>query len=238
MKDRAFAGGSVEEALSLASRELGLPREALRYVVLEAGAPGGRGLGATQARIVVLLDSAPARPPAQGPDEEPAPGWRPGEGADPRRELAGVMRKILDAAGLDLDLQVDSEEDTVRVRLRGPDRDFFYGEEGEVLPATEHLLQRMFGRALAGYRIRLECEGYRERRDQEVRARALALAAAVKETGVARTTEPLNAYERRLVHLAVGALEGLHTFSVGEGDDRRVTVAPRSAEPAAGGDGT
>ena len=236
MRDRAFSGGSVEEALNAASRELGLAPEALRYVVLETGAPAGRGLGATPARIVVLLDS-PAPRPAPSREDQPEP-MPPGEGTDPQRELAAVVRKMLDAAGLDLELQVESEEDTIRVRLLGPDRDFFYGEEGEVLPAAEHLLQRMFGRVLAGYRIRLECEGYRERRDQEVRARALALAAAVKETGVARTTEPLNAYERRLVHLAVGEVEELVTFSVGEGDDRRVTVALRSAGPAAGGDGT
>ena len=94
----------------------------------------------------------------------------------------------------------------------------------------------MFGRRLAGQRISLECEGYRQRRDEAVRALAQALAAAVKESGEARTTPPLNAYERRLVHLAVGGEEGLMTYSVGEGEDRRVTVAPRPADRASGGD--
>lgn len=234
MKDRAFSGRDVEEAVGVACRDLGVAREALRYVVLDAGTAPGLGLKATPARIAVLLDAGPARA-ASPRREEAEPEARERGPGEPGEDLGAVVRKILEAAGLDLSVSLESVEDAVHVRLTGPDRDFFYGEEGEVLGATEHLLQRMFGRRLAGRRISLECEGYRERRDEAIRALARALAAAVKESGEARTTPPLNAYERRLIHLAVGGEEGLVTYSVGEGEDRRVTVAPRPADPASGG---
>jgi len=131
-------------------------------------------------------------------------------------------------------VELESGEDALVVRLAGPDRDFFYGEEGEVLRAVEHLLQRMLDRG-GGDRRRMvvECEGYRDRRDQALRAEAATLAAAVKAGGEARITRPLNAYERRIVHLALSGEETLVTFSVGEGEDRRVTIAPRDA-PAPG----
>ncbi len=84
----------------------------------------------------------------------------------------------------------------------------------------------MFATAGGEEPLRLECEGFRERRDAGPARPALTLATAVREDGVARTTGPLNAYERRVVHVALSQVEGVVTYSVGEGSDRRVTVAP------------
>ena len=73
MKDHVFSGADVPEALALAAANLGLPLAELRYVVLEPGTPGGRGLSPTPARIAVLLH------------EEPAPGARPRRPGAPAR---------------------------------------------------------------------------------------------------------------------------------------------------------
>ena len=70
MKDRVFSGSDVSEAVALAAANLGLPLAQLRYVVLEAGSPGGRGLSPTPARIAVLLEDPPeagSRRPAPSP---------------------------------------------------------------------------------------------------------------------------------------------------------------------------
>ena len=83
-------------------------------------------------------------------------------------------------------------------------------------------------------RLIVECEGYRTRRDDALRRRALLLAEQVLADGRPRRTEPLNSYERRIVHVTLAEMEGVRTFSVGEGADRRVTVAP--AGPDAPGD--
>jgi spoIIIJ-associated protein len=222
----------VEEALAAASRELGLPLPALRYVVLQRGSRARLGLGATPARIAVLLDDDD--PPAGGrlgggPDAE-SPG-----GSDTEAEIRRVVEAILAGGELDLKMEVESAADAIVVRLAGPDRGFFYGEEGEVLRAVEHLLQRIAARGGGPRRrVLVECEGYRERRDQALRAEARALAAAVKASGEPRTTRPLNSYERRIVHLALAGEETISTFSVGEGEDRRVTIAPRTAPPPGG----
>lgn len=237
MKDRAFSGRDVEEAVGVACRDLGVRREALRYVVLDPGSAPGLGLKATPARIAVLLDAGAADLTPRRHDEPETTAPAPG-GAEPEEELRAVVGKLLEAARLELTVDLEEREDTLVVRLAGRDRNFFYGEDGEVLRATEHLLQRMFGWRLAGRRISLECEGYRERREEAIRAEARALAAAVKESGVARTMRPLNAYERRIVHLALSGEEGVATFSVGEGEDRRVTVAPRPGERSAGAEGS
>jgi spoIIIJ-associated protein len=77
------------------------------------------------------------------------------------------------------------------------------------------------------------CPGYRETRDESLRAEALALAQAVRSDGRPRESRPLNSYERRIIHVVVSEEPGLRTFSVGEGAERRVTVA--LADPEAAG---
>jgi spoIIIJ-associated protein len=223
VKDRLFSGPDVDEALAVAAASLGLPRAELRYVVLEAGTAGGRGLKPTAARIAVLLPE-PSRPEEPPRDREPAPATP----EDPRSGLRETVRAVAEAGGLDVEAEVEEGERAVVVRLRGPDVAFFLGPEGrgEVLRATEHLLQRLHGAALQPRPLRLTCEGFRERRDEALAEEARRLAAAVRADGQPREMEPLNAYERRVVHVSLQGEAGVTTYSVGEGSARRVTVAP------------
>jgi spoIIIJ-associated protein len=220
LKDLAFAGKDVSEALAAAGATLGLPVAALRYVVLDPGSPGRVGAKPTPARIAVMLDQPPS---AALRSEEASEG---DEAGDPRGAIREAVRALAEAARLDLTAEVVEDHEGVVVRLEGQDRTFFFGADGrgEVLRAFEHLLQRMF--APASRPIRVECEGYRERRDAALAAEARALAEVVRQEGRPRTMPPQNAYERRVVHLALTGASGIVTYSVGEGTDRRVTVAP------------
>jgi spoIIIJ-associated protein len=119
------------------------------------------------------------------------------------------------------------------VRVEGPGCPLLLEEDGEVLRALEHLLQRAATRPGSRQRVVVACPGYREQRDDSLRAEALALARAVRLDGRPRETRPLNSYERRIVHMVVSEEPGMRTFSVGEGADRRVTVA--RAEPESEG---
>ncbi len=224
MSDRAFTGRDVPEAVAEASRTLGVPVEKLRYVVLEAGTPGARGMAGTPARIAVLVDAGGAGPaPARGPAAPPLP---------PGPLLRSLVRALAEAAGVDLAAEVEESEGTLTVRVEGPGCSLLLEEDGEVLRALEHLLQRAASRPGARQRVVVSCPGYREKRDDDLRAEALALAQAVRSDGQPRETRPLNAYERRIVHIAVSEEPGLRTFSVGEGADRRVTVARAEPETA------
>lgn len=228
MRDRAFSGPSVEEAVAAASRSLGLPPGALRYVVLDPGAPARLGVSATPVRIAVLVVDEPR-------GGTPAETRLPAADADPRAGVRRVLQAITEAAGLDVAIEMESREEALVVRLTGADRTFFFGAQGEVLRAVEHLLQRIFAPDREPRRLRIECEGYRERRDAELTARARELAAAVRREGRPQTTGPLNAYERRVVHLALAGEAGLTTFSVGEGSERQVTIAPLNGDAATDG---
>jgi len=221
MKDLLFAGQDVEEALALACRVLGMARAGLRYVVLAEGAPGRFGGRPTPAQIAVLLDE-PGRP-------EPARHDPPPPAAEPTPEA--ILGSLQRAAGLDLRVSTREGAAGQEIEIAGPDTGFLLEQDAAVLRALDHLLQRVAQQRGLG-RVIVNCEGYREWRDEALRRQALTLAEDVLRDGQLRSTGPLNSYERRVVHLAIEAMAGVTTWSVGEGSDRRVTVAPRDAAPA------
>jgi spoIIIJ-associated protein len=233
VKDQVFSGRDVEEALAAASQALGMPREGLRYVVLDPGASSGRGLTAQPARVAVLMDrDAPSRPAPEAPAARVA--------RDPRSGPRAIVRAIAEAAGLEVAAEIEETPDTLTVRIEGGDVAFFLDDDADVLEGLDHLLQRMYQRALEPRRLIVTCQGHRVERDEGLRRTAQELAAAVRLDGVPRTTRPLNSYERRVVHVALAAEPGIRTYSVGEEGNRRVTVAPRDApagpeEPSEGG---
>lgn len=222
MKDAIFSGPDVPAAVEAAARALGLRPDQFRYVVLDAGTPGRLGLQAQPARIAVLMDagrgaSAGAPPAASEPEEE--------ELADDLPErIRDLGRRLAEETGLELALSVAEDQDRVEVRLEGAGLSTFLGDAG-VGPALEHLLRRWADRG--GYELGLSGLGGRERRDEALRQRALQLADAVRVDGQPRRLEGLNSYERRIVHMALQEAPGVETFSVGEGADRRVVIAPR-----------
>jgi spoIIIJ-associated protein len=226
MKDRVFTGEDVPDALAVAAASLGVPEAELRYVVLDAGSAGGHGLQPTKARVAILLEEAVAPPSGAEPTGLPV---------DARAGIRAVVRAVAESAGVDVWAEISEEEERVVVHLQGPDHAFFFGREGrgDVLRATEHLLQRMYGAEFLPRPLRAECEGFQERRDAALADEARDLAGAVREDGRPRTTEPLNAYERRVVHLALTDEPGITTYSVGEGPARRVTVAPAESATTA-----
>jgi spoIIIJ-associated protein len=148
--------------------------------------------------------------------------------------IRSLVRELAVAADVDLSVDVDVTEEALVVRLSGTGREFLLADDADVLESLEYLLQLMHRRAIEPRRLAVDCEGYRADRDQSLRDEALALAAAVAGDGVARKTRALNSYERRVVHTALTDHPAVTTFSVGEGADRRVTIAPRPAgEPTA-----
>jgi spoIIIJ-associated protein len=239
MKDQVFTAPTVDEAIALAELTLGVSRAHLQYVVLEKERPGTLGRADSPARIAILLEGGPVAPPGpQRPAPAPAP-RRKEEPATPRPVAAAgvprdyrasvreVLRAIAEAADVDLSAELREREGAVTIVLEGEGRRILLEDEAEPLRALEQILQRVLARDGGPRRLVLECEGYRDARGEALRSEALRLADAVCGDGRARTTDPLNSYERRLVHVALAEHPRVKTFSVGEGADRRVTVALR-----------
>ena len=222
MKDQIFTGEDVADALAAAGASLGLPPDRLRYVVLDPGGPGAVARDEPRpARIAVMLD---AGSPRGGPTGRP-PLPRKEHAGDVLARLRRIVRDLAEAAALDLEAEAAWEEERLRLRLLGPGRDLLLADGGRALLALEYLLQRSLARDGEPRRLLVECVGFREARDAWLGERTASLAREVLADRQPREMEALNAYDRRIVHMAAGAIAGVRTFSVGDGADRRVTIA-------------
>lgn len=223
MKDALFSGTDVAAALEAASRALGIAPAQLRYVVLQEPTAGRLGLQSQPARIAVMMDApgrsgAAAAPPQGDPEDYP----------DLRDQIAELGRHLAEETGLQIALTTTDNDGRIEVRFEGQDAPALLAEEG-VTAAFEHILRRWADRN--GEEIRVAGAGHRERRDEALRRRALKMAEEVRVDGQPRRIEGLNSYERRIVHMSLEGADGVETFSVGEGMDRRVVIAPRVAAP-------
>jgi spoIIIJ-associated protein len=101
------------------------------------------------------------------------------------------------------------------------------GRRGETLDALQYLVSLSMNRNDEWIRIILDAEGYRGRREETLRNLALRLAERAKRTGRRAVLDPMNAMERRIIHLTLQEDESIHTHSEGVAPYRRVIIAPR-----------
>jgi spoIIIJ-associated protein len=143
--------------------------------------------------------------------------------ADPE-EVGRLASDLLQ--GLKLDLQASAHDAglTIEVDVSGPDRDLMLAHRAEALNALQYLLNRVVYRGRAGKKIHLDSEGYRRLREDEIVAAARRAAETVRAQGKETLLNPLNPYERRLVHLALNEMEGIGTRSIGDGFMKRIAV--------------
>lgn len=143
-------------------------------------------------------------------------------------KAANFLESILDGAGLVLHVTIQESTGGGSLNIEGPDTGLLLSEGGELLDALQHLVNQVFGRSLPREnRIICDVESYRATREAELKAMANHAAERVRATGIAFTFGPMNANERRIIHLTLAESNDLHTESVGEGLARRLKVGLR-----------
>jgi spoIIIJ-associated protein len=224
MRDLVFIGPTVPEVVAVAADTLGRAPATLRYVVLESGVPASGRAPAIPARIVVLADEATDGGGPTGPS--------PAAGKPLSRRLADVAAQLTRALGTTVTLALEAQEDGERaITLTAAEADpGLWGQTGEVFRALEHLLKRIASGEDGERPPRVVCREYRSWRDAQLQEQALTLASAVAQDHEARAFSKLNAYERRIVHLALAGRDDVGTRSVGEGEDRELLIEPRAVQ--------
>ena len=159
----------------------------------------------------------------RGPAEEEAPP------ADPK-DVESLANELLHGLGLDLDARARDTGETIEVDLSGRDRDLMLDHRGEALNALQYLLNRVIYRGRIGRKIHLDSEGYRRSREDEIVEVARRAAEGVLARGQESLLNPLNPYERRLVHIALSEIDGIGTRSIGDGFLKRVAIFRTAAK--------
>ncbi len=148
-----------------------------------------------------------------------------------RSFLTGLLERMELDAPFTLDVQFDEEQ--VTAVIEGPDPAFLIGHRGETLDAMQYLTSLHVNRGRDPYiRVHLDTGGYRARREEALVRLGQRMAEKAVKTGKRVALEPMNPYERRVLHSSLQAVEGVSTHSEGEEPMRRVIIVPAPKESA------
>jgi len=224
---RVFIGESVEEAIAAGLTALGLPREQVDIEVLDEGSPGFLGLGARPARVRITPHVAhePEAVTPAAPLEEP----------EPEETARSVVVGLLQQMGIGAEVRIryaepasEDEQPPLVLDVRGEEAEVLVGRRGETLAAFQHIVRLLVSRRLTTrLNLVVDVNGYKRQRERTLRRLAQRMAEKAVRTGRTVRLEPMPAYERRIVHLALRDHPDVRTESIGEGRRRRVTIIPR-----------
>lgn len=146
--------------------------------------------------------------------------------------LEDLLRKMDVTASVKLSVEPGAEEEmgspAVTLDIEGDDLGILIGRRGQTLAALQYLVRVIVAhQARSPALVTIDVEGYKQRRNESLQNLALRLAAQVKTGQTPFTLEPMPAYERRIIHLALADHPDVTTYSVGEGDSRKVVIEPK-----------
>lgn len=192
----------------------------------------------------VVEEAAPEAPAAEAPvapaeeaapaEEQAAPAAEGEEVEVPIRieENAKVqaavdyLKDVIEKMGVqDVSFSAVQKGEATIIRLNGEKMGALIGRRGETMESLSYLASLVANRLEGDYiKLGLDVAGYRDKRESDLTALAQRIGTKVRRTGRSFAMEPMNPYERRIIHSAIGKMEGVRSESKGEGRDRRVVI--------------
>lgn len=205
MKKLIITGKTVDDALKNALIELGLDQKEVEYTVLEEEQKGFLGLiGNKEAKIEVR------------------------EKFNAEKVLANFLKELTSLMNINCEFDIEEEEKCYKVNFDASsenDKGILIGKRGQTLDAVQFLAQTYINKFSDEFiRVSMDVGNYRERRESTLKALAYKTAEKAKKYKKPMKLEPMNAYERRVIHYALHDITGVSTYSEGEEPFRRVVI--------------
>ena len=205
-KEVTVKAKSVEEALTLAAEQLGAPEAEVKYTVIAEAKRGFLGLGSSDAEISAYYI--------------------------PRGEQAAIdfINTVIADMQLTAEIDVrDGKDGELLIEVSGEGSGILIGHHGDTLDALQYLLNLAANRREEGekreyLKVTLDIEGYRAKREETLRALARKQADKVLKYKRSVMLEPMNPYERRIIHSEVQTIKGVSTNSIGSENNRKIVI--------------
>lgn len=240
-----FSAKTLSDAITKACVELGITSDMLDYVVTEQGSNGVLGIGArpwvisaarkeeeVEEEIPVEEEILPeeepeapvAAPAVEIPVEKEAASALPEDAAE---KAAKFLKSVFESMGMDVTIKCSYDEmlSELSIDLTGDDMGVLIGKRGQTLDSLQYLTGQVVNKHNSDYvRVKLDTENYRERRREALETLAHNMAHKVRRTKHAMALEPMNPYERRIIHSTLQDEKDIITRSEGEEPYRHVVV--------------
>lgn len=204
MEYMEFKGKTVDDAITAATVELGITSDKLSYEIIDEGNPGFLGIFKVKPAIIkVIMKKSVVEKTKEFCDE-----------------LFAAMH-----VETNVDIKYKEEENIMDIDLSGPDMGILIGKRGQTLDALQYLISLFVNKEGDSYiRVKLDTENYRERRRATLEKLAKKIAYTVKRTRKPVSLEPMNPYERRVIHSTLQNDRYVYTKSEGEEPYRKVVI--------------
>lgn len=245
MKTQEFSAKTVEDAVTEASIALGLPSSELNYEVVTEGSRGFLGIASKNAVIRVLGDDAKVEEPKKEEVKEAPKSEVKEEKVEVKTEETSKVKTpltaeevyaneeiikeflfdVFKAMNLEVEIEITTEDDNMCVELKGAEMGVLIGKRGQTLDSLQYLTNLAVNRKSSKYvRVKIDTEDYRRRRKQTLENLAKNVAFKVKRTKRTVELEPMNPFERRIIHSALQNDKFVTTHSEGDEPYRHVVV--------------
>jgi spoIIIJ-associated protein len=161
--------------------------------------------------------------------DQPAPEEDPSKyaGDGKAEEAAEILEELINLMDLDVEVSIRTDADRIELDVTGPDSGRVIGKKGATLDALQFLINKMVNRFPEGRRhVIIDSGDYRERHDDGLISMAKRQAQRAVSEGRVVTLQPMNARDRRVIHMSLAKFEGVSTMSQGEGSRRRIQIIP------------
>ena len=203
-KSIEVSGKTEDEAIELALEQLGLSRDDVSVEIVERAKTGFLGLKNTPAVVKVVYESK----------------------GDRVEHVESFLSGLFERMGIEAGIEAAEDDGTVDVVLTSKEPGALIGRRGETLDAIQHLTNYVVNRSGSSrVRVNLDVENYRQRRNETLENLAARTAGKVMKYRRNMTLDPMNAYERHVIHTALQNYENITTYSVGNEPNRRIVVA-------------
>jgi spoIIIJ-associated protein len=240
------SGKTVQDAIANGLTMLGVRRDQVDVEIITEGSRGVLGFGAENAQVKLIVKAPPEPEPEPEPEppeavaqlpaapvQEPEPEGDEGTPDVVGREVLIEILRLMDVrasveAQLGYELAEEGQPPPTVLNITGDDLGILIGRRGETLRALQYLVRLMVSHRLKHWtNLVVDVESYIVRRRHALESLALRVADQVARSGRTQALEPMPAYERRVVHVALRKHPKVTTQSVGEGERRKVTIIPK-----------
>ena len=203
------SGKTIDEAVAAALAELNASKEEVSITVIDEGSKGFLGMFGGKDAVFFVKKNF-----------------------NPEKAAENFLREVFLSMGLIIKITTQMEDKHLMVNLTGDDMGILIGKRGQTLDALQYLVNLVVNKHSPSYiSVMLDTENYRQRRKETLETLAFNLAKKVKHTRKNVVLEPMNPYERRIIHSALQNDRYVTTFSEGEEPFRNVVIALKAKNP-------
>ena len=197
---------NTDEAIREALDELGVTEDEVNIEIVDEGKKGVLGIGSKEAKIIVEV-------------KEPI-----------CYKAKMFLGEIFKSMNLEINITATLDDENLKIELSGNRMGIIIGKRGDTLDSLQYLTSLVVNKGEDKYyRVTIDTENYRDKRHQSLIDLADRLANKVARTAKKHTLEPMNPYERRIIHSALQSYDSVTTYSIGEDPYRKVVIAPKNS---------